>query len=109
MSHCHAKCRVNKSAHTHNMIATRTHIPRNDQVISALICGQVTSVLVLGLAAGARASLHLRSASSQALHLRGGQDSDEAQEAKAKIAGANRSLSLFDRALKEAYKGLNRA
>jgi hypothetical protein len=82
------------------MRATRTHIPRNDQVISALICGQVTSVLVLGLAAGARASLHLRSASSQALHLRGGQESDEA---KAKVAGANRSLSLFARALKEPY------
>jgi hypothetical protein len=72
---------------------------------------------VFGLAAGARASLHLRSASSQALNLRGGQDckahhfflrclgykdSDEAEEAKAKVVDANGSHSLFNRALIES-------
>jgi hypothetical protein len=83
--------------------------------VSTLICGLVTSV-VFGVAAGARALLHLRSASSQALHLRGGQDcnarrllfrclgykySDESEEAKAKVVDVNGSLSLFSRALKE--------
>ena len=35
------------------------------------------------------------------LHLRGGQESDEAQEAQAKVVDANGSLSLVKRALIE--------
>jgi hypothetical protein len=83
------------------------------EFVSALICGLVTS-MVFGLAAGARTPLHLRSASSQALHLRGGQDcnarrilfrcvgykdSEEAEVAKAKVVDTNGSLSLVNRAL----------
>ena len=56
---------------------------------------------MFGLAAGAPASLHLRTASSQALHLSGGQESDEAEEAKAQVVDANGFLSLLNRALIE--------